>query len=171
MEKLNPINEIITKQVANENYEYIFVTENCFVVTDRKIMIIQPLSYYAIPDDQAALLNGKCFSKEAFREIQKADQIKFMEEGVYCLAKSNTVKKMVFYNERECKIDLNFYKEFMENISPCDGSRIKADYFVKLSKCLLNYNADHLHFFQIENTNIKMIKDDRYEEQITLLIA
>lgn len=171
MEKLNPINEIITKQVANENYEYIFVKDDCFVVTDRKIMIIQPLTYYAIPDDQIALLNGKCFSKESFREIQKADQIKFLEEGVFCISKAGTVKKLVFYNDKECKIDIDYFKGLLQDIVPCDGTGVKADYYVKLSKCLLNYNSDNLHFFQIENTNLKMIKDDRYEDQITLLTA
>ncbi len=171
MEKLNPIHEIITKQVVNENCEYVLIRKGNLIVTDRKIMVIQPLKYYSIPEEQILLLEGKAFSKESFREIQKADELTFKEDGVYCSCKSGTVKKKIFYQETDVNFEWDYLLELAKNIKPCDGIGIKAEYYVKLSKCMLNYSSDFIKVYQIEHTNLKVIKDENYEDQYAFLVA
>lgn len=171
MEKLNPIHEIITKQVVNENCEYVLIRNGNLIVTDRKIMVIQPLKYYAIPEEQIQLLEGKALSKEAFREVQKADELIFKDDGVHCVCKSGTVKKKIFYQETDINFEWQFLINLAQDIEPCDGIGIKAEYYVKLSKCMLNYSSDFIKVYQINNTNVKVIKDENYQDQYAFLVA
>lgn len=171
MQKLTPINEIITKQVADQNCEYVMVRKGNFIVTDKRLMIIQPLHLFSIPEEQIKIAEGKAFSKESFREIQKADDIVFEEDGVYCTGKNGSVKKKVFYHSEEVNYNWEQLIHLSENLEPSDGNGITPAQFNKLSKGMLKISDSLFEIFQVTNTNLKVIIAPNYKGQIAFLTA
>lgn len=171
MQKLTPIQELITKQVADENCEYVIVRQGNFIATDKKIMIIQPLHLFSIPQEQIDIVEGKSFSKEAFREIQKADDIIFEEDGVFCVSKNGSVKKKVFYNTKKVDLDWEALINLIDNLEPSDGNGITPTQFNKLSKGMLNISDSLFEIYQVTNTNLKVIIAPNYKGQIAFLAA
>lgn len=171
MSKLTQIQEVITKQVADANCEYVIVRQGNFIVTDKKLMIIQPLSLFSIPEEQIKLAEGKAFSKESYREIQKSEKILFEEDGVYCISKSGSVKKKIFYHERH--IDYNWQQlvKLAKDLIPSDGIGITPNQFSKLAKGMLSISDNLFEIYQVKNTNLKVIIEPNYKGQIAFLAA
>jgi hypothetical protein len=168
MGKLNPIHEVIKKQIVDERYEFVIVKNESFIVTDKHIMIIQPLKYYNVPVDQIRFIEGKAFSKESFREIQKADTIEFREEGVFCVSKGGKVKKVVYYHQGiDFKVDTLL--NLSENLEPANGNGIKPEQYMRLSKSMLTLDESLLEIYKVPNTNLKVVKAPNYEDQIAFI--
>jgi hypothetical protein len=171
MSKLTQIQEVITKQVADANCEYVIVRQGNFIVTDKRLMIIQPLSLFSIPEDQIKIVEGKAFSKESFREIQKAETIIFEEDGVFCTSKSGSVKKKIYYHERHINYDWQKLVKLATNLIPSDGIGITPNQFSKLAKGMLTISDNLFEIYQVKNTNLKVIVDPNYKGQIAFLAA
>ncbi len=171
MQKLTPINEIITKQVADENCEYVIVRKGNFIVTDKRMMIIQPLHLFSIPEEQIKIAEGKAFSKESFREIQKADDIVFEEDGVYCTAKNGSVKKKVFYHQKPINFDWQKLIELASKLEPSDGNGITPTQFSKLAKGMLKIADSLFEIYRVSNTNLKVIIEPNYKGQVAFLAS
>ncbi len=171
MQKLTQIQEVITKQVADVNCEYVIVRKGNFIVTDKRMMIIQPLSLFSIPEEQIKIAEGKSFSKESFREIQKADDIIFEEDGVYCIGKNNSVKKKVYYNASP--VDFNWEKlvSLATNLEPSDGNGITPTQFSKLAKGMLKISDSLFEIYKVANTNLKVIVEPNYKGQLAFLAS
>ncbi len=168
MEKLTPIQEIITKHIADESCEFVIVRKEHFMVTDKKMLLVQPLHFFSIPEEQVKCLEGKAFSKETFREVERAEDVRFEEDGVYCVSKSGTVRKKVFYNEA---VEFNWQKvtNLAINLLPSDGNGISALQFAKLGKCMLKQADDLFEIYQVENTNLKVVVSPGYKGQYALI--
>ncbi|SEC46284.1 hypothetical protein SAMN04489761_3062 [Tenacibaculum sp. MAR_2009_124] len=171
MSKLTQIQEVITKQVADENCEYVIVRNGNFIVTDKKMMIIQPLTLFSIPEAQIKLVEGKAFSKESFREIQKSEDIVFEEDGVFCTSKNGQVKKKVFYSENKVNFDWQKLVELSKNIEKSDGNGITPLQFSKLSKGMLKVSDSLFEIYKVVNTNLKVIVDPSYKGQLAFLAS
>ncbi len=170
MAKFTQIQEVLTKQIADENCNYILVRNGNFIVTDKKMLVIQPLNLFNIPEEQIQIAEGKCFSKESFREIQKAEKIEFKNEGVYCEAKKGSVKKMIYYNNyNNNDFDWQTLLKFAQTIEPCDGNGITPLQFSKLSKSLLKDAENLFEIYRINNTNLKAVIAPNYKGQIALI--
>ena len=171
MSKLTQIQEVITKQVADANCEYVIVRNGNFIVTDKRMMIIQPMHLFSIPEEQIAKAEGKAFSKEAFREIQKAETITFEEDGVYCVSKNGSVRKKVFYHERAISYNWQKLVSLAKELEPSDGVGITPNQFTKLAKGMLTYTDNLFEIYRVKNTNLKVIVDPNFKGQIAFLAA
>lgn len=171
MSKLTQIQEVITKQVADENCEYVIVRNGNFIVTDKRMMIIQPLTLFSIPEEQIKKVEGKAFSKESFREIQKADDIVFEEDGVFCVSKNGQVKKKIFYHDNQVNFDWQKLVELAKNIEKSDGNGITPLQFSKLSKGMLKVSDTLFEIYKVVNTNLKVIVDPNFKGQLAFLAS